>query len=123
MEPKTITLPELNEGEFYAGIVLKEDGTPDYHLIGLPGELEAANHSDATEWAASIGGSLPDRRELNLLRANARQYFQNDWCWSNETHAATSYDAWYQDFDFGYQSIYDKSNELRARAIRRLPIQ
>lgn len=123
MEQKTITLPELNEGEFYSGIVLKEDGTPDYHLIGLPGELEAANHTDATEWAASIGGSLPDRRELNLLRANARQYFQNDWYWSGEQHAAYSGSAWYQDFYDGTQYYYTKFLELRARAVRRLPIQ
>ena len=123
MEQKTIILPDLNEGEFYAGLILKEDGSPDYHLIGLPGELEATNHADAVAWAKSTGGDLPTCRELNLLRANARQHFKDSWYWSNEQHAAYSSSAWFQRFAHGSQTIVDKVNKLRARAVRRLSIQ
>ena len=123
MEQKTITLPELNEGEFYAGLILKEDGSPDYHLIGLPGELDSASHADSMAWAISVGGDLPTRRELNLLRANARQHFKNNWYWSNEQYAAYSYDAWCQLFTNGVQGYSFKHDKLRARAVRRLTIQ
>ena len=123
MEQKTITLPELNDGEFYAGLILKEDGSPDYHLIGLPGELDAAIHAQAMVWAKECGGDLPNRRELNLLRANARQHFQNDWYWSNEQHAAHSSYAWFQYFKDGDQGYWGKGSKLRARAVRRLSIQ
>ena len=123
MKQKTITLPELNDGEFYAGLILKEDGSPDYHLIGLPGELEAANHADAAAWAKSIGGDLPTCRELNLLRANARQHFKDSWYWSNEQRAAGSDSAWCQYFAYGSQDYNGKGLKLRACAFRRLSIQ
>ena len=116
-------VPSLNNGEFYSGLILKEDGSPDYHLIGLPGELEATNHADAVAWAKSTGGDLPTCRELNLLRANARQHFKDSWYWSNEQHAAYSYRAWSQLFTDGSQGVNFKDGKLRARAVRRLYIQ
>jgi hypothetical protein len=115
-----ITLPELATGQYNAGLILKEDGTPDYWLIGLPGELEAATWQQAMDWAKEQGGDLPNRRELNLLRANARKEFKNDWYWSNETNESSW--AWYQDFTGGHQRDGLRYNELRARAVRRLPI-
>ena len=120
MNQNTIALPELQEGEFYAGLILKEDGTPDYHLIGLPEELEAATHGASMKWAKGKNGDLPTCRELNLLRANARQHFQNAWYWSSEKYTAS--DAWCQYFYGGYQYGNYVYYELRARAVRRLPI-
>jgi hypothetical protein len=115
-----ITLPELADGQYNAGLILKEDGTPDYWLIGLPGELEAATWQQATDWAKEQGGDLPNRRELNLLRANARKEFKNDWYWSNETNESSW--AWGQIFFSGNQLNIYRYYELRARAVRRLPI-
>lgn len=48
---KPITLPELKDGEIYAGILLNEDGTPLHHVILLPGDNEASNWQAQMEWA------------------------------------------------------------------------
>lgn len=114
-----ITLPELAAGQYNAGLILKEDGTPDYWLVGLPGELEAATWQQAMDWAKEQGGDLPNRRELNLLRANARNEFKNDRYWSNESESGF---AWYQYFYNGRQRENYLSAECRVRAVRRLPI-
>jgi hypothetical protein len=114
-----ITLPELATGQYNAGLIFKEDGTPDYWLIGLPGELEAATWQQAMEWSKEQGGDLPNRRELNLLRANARKEFKNDLYWSNET---TDYrTAFIQLFSLGYQNDGLLSAECRVRAVSRFP--
>jgi hypothetical protein len=114
-----ITLPELATGQYNAGLILKEDGTPDYWLIGLPGELEAATWQQGMDWAKEQGGDLPNRRELNLLRANARKEFKNDMYWSNET---TDYrTAFFQGFFSGDQLSIILSAECRVRAVSRFP--
>ena len=114
---------ELAEGEAYAGVLLNEDGTPSHHLILLPGDVEDKTYQLAIDWAASIGGELPTRREQSLLFANAKQHFKRDWYWSSEQHASDESYAWDQDFDYGFQFTSLKSAELRARAVRRLTIQ
>lgn len=118
-----IALPELAAGEFNSGLILKEDGTPDYWLIGLPGELESATWQQATDWAKEQGGDLPNRCELNLLRANARSQFKDDWYWSNEAYETNSNYAWVQDFHDGGQDDYHEDYYHRARAVRRLVLQ
>ena len=115
-----ITLPELAAGEYNAGLILKEDGTPDYWLIGLPGELESATWQQGMDWAEAQGGDLPNCRELNLLRANARKEFKDYWYWSNEKNESSW--AWCQIFDYGGQYNGNRDSELRARAVRRFPI-
>jgi hypothetical protein len=119
---QTITLPALQEGERYAGLILDEDGAPTHHLILLPGD-ESLTFDAATEWAASIGGVLPSRNEQALLYANCKDQFQRDWYWSGEQHAADSYSAWGQVFGSGGQSSYGKCYEGHARAVRRLTLQ
>ncbi len=121
LENSKITLPELKEGQFNAGLILKEDGTPDYWLIGLPGELEAANWQQAMDWAKEQGGDLPDCRELNLLRANARIHFQDDWYWSNKRYGSNA--AFFQYFLSGSQYDYLLSAECRVRAVSRFFLQ
>lgn len=114
-----ITLPELAAGQYNAGLILREDGTPDYWLIGLPGELEAATWQQAMDWAKEQGGDLPNRRELNLLRANARKEFKNNCYWSNETTAYGT--AFFQIFDYGRLGEDDLSAECQVRAVSRFP--
>lgn len=118
----TITLPDLAQGEIYAGIILNSDGAPSHHLILLPGDNDDANWADQTEWAKSIGGELPIRAEQSLLFANCKQHFQKYWYWSGETVSSEPGWAWCQDFYHGLQDGPHKLIELRARAVRRLPI-
>ncbi|OYV43800.1 MAG: hypothetical protein B7X10_06310 [Burkholderiales bacterium 21-58-4] len=111
----------LKYGERYAGIILDDEGDPDYHLILLPGEAESIQWEDATKWAADLKGELPTRREQSLLFANLKGEFKNEWCWSGERREDERY-AWYQLFTNGYQYCSDTHSELRARAGRRLAI-
>ncbi len=119
----TLNLPTLNEGETYAGLILKEDGTPSHHLVLLSGDNDDATWEEQKEWAKSIGGELPTRQEQALLYANCKKHFKGTWYWSGEEHATESGWAWYQYFTSGYQCNLRKDRALRARAVRRLPIQ
>lgn len=78
------------------------------------------------EWASKRGcdsvASLPTRREQALLYANLKEEFDGRAYWSCEAHESESGWAWYQGFNLGYQSNYTRRYELRARAVRRLPI-
>jgi hypothetical protein len=114
----------LSSGEHYAGIVLGKDGEASYHLILLDGSKESINWKDAGEWAASIGGTLPNRREQALLYANLKEQFDGAWYWSSEQLASLSGYAWIQHFFDGYQGLDNsrKNGTCRARAVRRLAI-
>ena len=117
-----LAIPELNPGERYVGAIISADGTKREHIILLPGELGSANWKDAMEWAKSNGGDLPNRCESALLFATLKDEFKSEWHWTNEGHASSSDYAWLQDFDDGSQNGYRKSDEGRARAVRRLKI-
>ena len=111
----------LQEGEVYAGIILGKE-EPDYHLILLPGEQVNVQWKTALDWAKSIGGDLPTRREQSLLFANAKEEFKQAWYWSSETHQTSDGYAWYQYFYDGYQDDTRKDSGYPARAVRRLVI-
>jgi hypothetical protein len=113
---------ELKEGEHYAGILLGKNGEPDQHIVLLPGAAENVEWQDALDWAKSLGGDLPTRREQSLLFANLKEEFEEAWYWSNEQHASYSDYAWYQLFYDGGQDNWLNNYELRARAVRRLVI-
>ena len=113
--------PPLAEGETYIGAIGDTAGDV-YHVILLPGDNDDATFEKQLEWAKSIGGDLPTRVEQAMLWAKHRDQFKKDWYWSNETHHSDSCFAWYQGFHVGDQYNNTKSAELRARAVRRLPI-
>ncbi len=115
---KTIATPVLNEGEIYAGAIIKPDGTG-HHAILLPGDNDDASWDKQMEWAASIGGDLPDRVEQALMYKNLPDQFKKEWYWSNTQHASASGFAWFQYFYDGSQDYVHKDVELRARAVRR----
>lgn len=108
----------LADGERYAGLALKHDGTPSHHLILLPGEGQDLQWSAAVEWAEKAGGALPTRQEQALLYANLKDQFKPEWYWSGEQHDGSF--AWCQTFGYGDQDDDPKILELRARAVRRL---
>ena len=112
----------LRAGEHYAGLLLGKNGEPDQHLVVIAVNDTETNWAKQTEWAKGAGGELPNRRELNLLRANVRELFKDDWYWSNETHASDGSYAWYQTFYNGTQYDTLKSAALRAVAVRRFPL-
>ena len=59
----------LKDGEIYAGLILGEEGQPDYHLALLPAKPEnRLNWSNALAWAASVGGELPLQSVMRLRR-------------------------------------------------------
>jgi hypothetical protein len=113
---------ELSHGEQYAGIILGKDGEASYHLVLLTGQKEDINWQAAIDWAESLDGTLPTRREQSLLFANLKEEFSNNCYWSCEQHAGSAAYAWYQGFEHGSQGYSTKGNERRARAVRRLVI-
>lgn len=121
-----ITVPaadiELADGEIYAGLILNDDGTPSHHLVLLPGDHEDTTWQAAVDWAKSLGGELPSRREQSLLFANGKQPFERDWYWSGELYASEPSYAWFQDFTSGGQYDCRIYHQCRARSVRRLPI-
>lgn len=117
----TIAIPELKEGEHYAGAIIQPDGTG-HHVIVLHGDKDDGEWQEAMDWAKEQGGDLPSRVEQSLLFAHSKDQFKEDWYWSNTQHASHSSNVWYQNFDNGNQNYYDKHTHLRARAVRRLAI-
>jgi hypothetical protein len=113
----------LKEGESYAGLILGKEGTPDYHLILLPGDAAGVSWPAARDWAADDGGELPTRRELSLLFANLREQFERGWYWSSEHHETRAQLVWGQNFASGIQTVYGRPYRGHARAVRRVPIQ
>lgn len=117
-------IPEPNENERYAGIIIDSaTGQPAHHLILLPQQPEThLTWDEAIAWAASIGVELPTRQESALLYANLKPTFEPDWYWTGEQYAGSASYAWLQNFDDGTQDNYDKGYKGCARAIRRVPI-
>lgn len=113
----------LDAGERYVGTIISADGSRNHHIILLPGEQNNVKWQAAMDWAASIGGELPDRCESALLFATMQDEFESEWYWLREQHVSDSDYAWCQDFDNGSQDYTNKINELRARAVRRLVIE
>lgn len=119
--PMTIEFPHLNSGERYIGTIVDAAGKAE-HVILLPGDAEDLTWQEALEWAARIGGDLPNRIEQAMLFANHKDEFKPTWYWSNTQHEGLPDFAWLQLFDLGGQSYDRKSSQGRARAVRRLII-
>lgn len=107
-------------GGIYAGVSRGIDGAPDQHLVLITGGAVDVGWDAAGVWAASVGGSLPTRREQRLLMANLPDHFEPHWYWSGEPAGPST--AWSQDFGDGFQDFNLRSFEARARAVLRLPI-
>jgi hypothetical protein len=112
----------LKLGEHYAGIILGKNGESSYHLILLAESRKSIRWKDALDWAESINGELPTRREQSLLFANLKEQFESEWYWSSEQNATYSSRVWCQFFGIGIQDYYHKTHELIARAVRRLEL-
>ena len=118
--PIPIPTPQLFDDEIYVGAIIAPDGIG-HHLILLPGDNNGT-WDESMKWAQSIGGDLPDRVEQALLYKHLSDRFKKDWYWSSTQHAGYSNYAWGQYFDNGDQSNGNKTDELFARAVRRITI-
>ena len=110
----------LAEGEIYIGAIGDALGNL-HHVILLPGDNAPSDWDTQAAWAQSIGGELPTRVEQSLLFSQCKSLFKEEAYWSND--CSESGWAWFQYFYGGTQGHYRKGYELRARAVRRLPIQ
>ena len=111
--------PKLKRGEVYVGITLHDDKLR--HLILLPGAT-MANWKDAGAWAKKQGGVLPSRHDGLVLLKRAKKAFEREWYWLDEQHADDPAFAWCQYFGWGTQLNAPTGNDLRVRAVRRVPI-
>lgn len=118
----TCAFPALAAGELYVGAVISADRRARHHIILLPGEIGSIEWKKSIEWAASVGGDLPDLIEQAMLFVFLRSEFKEAAYWSKEANASDSDYAWYQHFDTGSQNCNNKGNKLRARAVRRVLI-
>ena len=124
---RTINLPaatiELHPGEQYAGLVLKDDGTPSHHLVLMAERPDSRlTWESAKYWAAKVGGALPTRIEAPLIFAHCRSHITPEWHWLGESYVCDGAYAWACHFDTSNQIGIYKSSDSYAVAIRRIPI-
>lgn len=108
--------PHLNEGELYVGRINDE------HIILLPGDNDDATWVKQMGWAKSIGGDLPTKIEQEMLLADFRDEFKNDWYWSRDVNPVGSGYPRIQLFCLGLYNDVSKYDSHRARAVRRVNI-
>ena len=122
-EPRK-TLPSIGEpylgGDMYAGLTI-HDNKP-AALILLPEKGKGLTWAAAGEWAKKQGGELPSRVDALLLFQRLKREFEEEAYWTSDQHAGDDDCAWTQGFSYGYQDLWLKSYELRARAVRRIVI-
>ena len=121
----TITVPaatiELQPGEQYAGLVLK-DGTPSHHLVLMAERPDQRMPwQQAKDWVWSINGAQPTQHEAVLIHVHCRNYIEPGGYWLSESDRDPAY-AWVYYFSTGSQYCIQKSMEARAIAVRRIPI-
>lgn len=112
----------LRNGEVYGGIVLAQNGEPDYHLFAQTKFIESATFDEVKKHVEKVGGVGAIRRDLALLRVNAPKPFGTKVFWSCEQHSADSSFAWCQYFDIGTQYLTSKSYRLCGVAVRKVVI-
>ena len=107
----------------YAGNARGYDGELDAVIEVLDEAQERMSWADAINWAEASGGRLPTRKEQALLFANVPELFKAEAYWSCEQYADGPGWAWFQGFTSGTQYFEHEDNKLRARAVRRLPVE
>lgn len=97
------------DGRHNTALILAAE--PDNTIAGHVTALLIDGHKDFY-WPAEC--------ENNLLFTNLPEHLAGNWHWSSTQFSARY--AWIQDFEDGYQDIYDKGYSLAARAVRRILI-
>lgn len=121
--PTLPAAPKLNKGERYVGCIISAaDINLRHHIVLLPGDAEPATWSRQMQWARDRGGEPIDLVEGALLAATMKDEFKQESYWTRKSILEHEGYAWFQIFGSGLQSTSPKSNKLRARAVRRIPI-
>ena len=103
-----------------AGATSRSDGPANTQAMADAG-LVLAQRIRALDLGGFTDWYLPAAGELRALDANVPELFDpKDWYWSS-TQYSRHY-AWCQGFEYGLSGDYDKGNEFRARAVRRIPL-
>ena len=121
----------LAVGDVYAGLVVSDSGSPEYHLILTKGETFCCTWQTADLWAKSKGLTLPTRNELYILHASLKRRFkpslESQLCyWSSDAgsdvagEGATHY---FHSFKEGIQCEGLDGYGMNACAVRRIPVQ
>lgn len=127
--PPRIGARWAGHGGIYAGTIRGSDARPDCHLIVHEDEAMAVTWHSAKDWAGALtcdshaDFALPTRAEQAVLFGNVPELFAKEWYWSEAQFAGPEQCAWYQNFTTGFQGYGHKSSKLRARAVRREPIE
>ena len=109
-------------GEHYAGLVLKDDGTPAHHLVLMTARPDQRMPwRQAKDWVLSINGAQPTQHEAVLIRVHCLNHIEQGGYWVNESDRDPDY-AWVYYFTTGGQYCIRKSSEAHAVAVRRIPI-
>lgn len=112
----------LRDGEVYGGIVLGQNGDPDYHLFAQTKFIASATFDGVKKYVEEVGCVGATRRDLALLRVNAPEPFGTKSFWSCEQRTFCTAYAWYQDFDNGRQSNDSKRDKMCGVAVRKVEI-
>ena len=105
----------------YAGLTIFENAP--CHLVLMPGELESTSWGKAVGWASKEQrGSLPSRFDALVLFQNLKDEFKDEAYWTADVYARDAGYAWCLSFGNGNQNCYPQGDELRARAVRRVPL-
>lgn len=115
---------ELADGEHYAGLTRDHATGAWHHLVLLPATTDKnLTWQEAIDWAKSVGGELPSRFESALLYTNLRDKVDLDnWHWTATPVAGDERYAWMQHFYYGCQDDGHKGYDVRAVAVRRVPV-
>lgn len=103
----------------YAGIVPSKDGQAAYHLHLLSGAASNATWEDAAAFAASRGGALPTRAEMDLIGELDNEIYSGPY-WTADR--ASGERALAYSFSSGIEGYSHTSSEFMARAVRRDPV-
>ena len=115
----------LGDGRF-AGIVFDPATGQDVALVDLGLSDGDMTFAAAEKRAKALGAHQPTREEARVLWANLDSRAPATagfWFWTGTPFAGNEAYAWCQFFDDGNQGYFRKDVELRARAVRRLPLQ
>lgn len=120
--------PDLRPGELAAGLILDVDTGNIHHLVLMPGELINVTWGQAKAIFEAAGGDLPDTCEMTLLNSNLLEEFDiEEQYWTNEVgrmQGDVADTVMYHSFGpSGYFEFTGKDDSMRARGVRRLPVE
>lgn len=121
---RTLPIPEPRPSEVYAGLILGEDFTPDYHLfLSIKRPVGQRPWLEAGKWALQVGGELPTRRELLLLIINCGKHLNEGFYWTCEKYPDNHTCVWIVETVLGHTDYAHSATSCQVCAVRRVPVE